>query len=252
MGRVSSLEHAWRAKMISLALQTDVFSELLRTRRPEFAAILMNQVDYVSHFYWKHSSPDLFPKVTPADEATYGRVVDDIYLEVDRCLSKVASVLPEGADVMIVSDHGFRPAIRKAAGRYCRIRTECLIETLGVEGTVFGTNLTNVVILRPTVGSANEQDELLDRLESALGDASMATEREPLFEVVRDGASITVSMRARDAIPDDATIRLAGDEHPFDEPIEPDRRPPSQASTLRTGFTSCRGPRSGGRSTPIR
>lgn len=218
-GGGSGLEHAWTGRRLSMALQTDVFAEALRTRRPEFAAILLNQVDYVSHFYWKYSSPELFSEVTAEDVERYGEAVDDIYVETDACLARILAVLPEGADVMIVSDHGFRPAVRKTAGRYCRIRTERLTEVLGVEDAVFGTNLGNEVLLRPTVGSEEEQAALLDRLQGILSDVHLATEQKPLFGVARDGTTLILSVRSRDAIPEDASIDLAGVEYPFDELI---------------------------------
>ena len=213
----TALDYAWTSRKLSMAVQTDVFAELLRTRRPEFAAILLNQVDYVSHFYWKYSTPRLFPEVSDEDAARYGEVVDEIYLETDRCLAKILSVLPDGADVMIVSDHGFRPALRKTAGYYCRIRTERLIEVLGMEDVLFGTNLGSEAWLRPISGSPEEGELLLARLQETLAEAHLVTEAGPLFAVTRDGPSLVLRMRERDAIPEDASIAIAGRSYAFDE-----------------------------------
>jgi predicted AlkP superfamily phosphohydrolase/phosphomutase len=211
------LDHASTGRKLSMAIQTDVFAELVRTRRPEFAAVLLNQVDYVSHFYWKYSTPGLFPEVSDEDAARYGKMVDEIYLETDRCLAKILSVLPDGADVMIVSDHGFRPATGKTAGYYCRIRTERLIEVLGMEDVLFGTNLGSEVWLRPASGSPEEGELLLAGLEEILAVAHLVTEAGPLFAVKRDGPSLVLRMRERDAIPEDASIGIAGKSYAFDE-----------------------------------
>lgn len=224
VGRVfgvgTELDHASTGRELSMAIQTDVFAELVRTRRPEFAAILLNQVDYVSHFYWKYSTPGLFPEVSDEDAARFGKTVDEIYLETDRCLAKILSVLPDGADVMIVSDHGFRPATSKTAGHYCRIRTERLIEVLGIEEVLFGTNLGGELWLRPASGAPEERELLLAGLEEILAVAHLVTEAGPLFAVRRDGASLGLRMRERDAIPEDASIRIAGSSYTFDELVE--------------------------------
>ncbi len=211
------LEEAWRNRQLSAALETDVFCELLRTRRPEFAAILLNQVDKVSHLYWKYMEPEGFEHVSADDQARYSGVIDELYVEIDACLAKILDVAPLDAEIVVVSDHGFRPALRRTAGRFCRIRTENLIKVLGMESDVFGTNVDRVVHLRPTAESEPLREAALNRLEARLADAHLSDESVPFFTVTRDGPSLCLEIKDRNELPPDARLVIGSDARPVAE-----------------------------------
>ncbi len=213
------LDQTWRDRRLSAALQTDVFCELLRTRRPEFAAVLLNQVDKVSHLYWKYMEPEGFEHVPADDRARYSGVIDELYVEMDACLGRILDTAPLDAEIVVVSDHGFRPALRRTAGRFCRIRTQNLIKVLGMEDEVFGTNVDRAVHLRPTVESGPLRETALDRLNARLADAHLSNENVPFFTVTRDGPSLRLEIKDRNELPPDARLIIGSDARPVAELI---------------------------------
>jgi len=214
------LEQAWRDRSISADLQGDVFCELIRTRRPEFAAILMNQVDKVSHLYWKFLEPEGFPDVTDEDREKFSEAIDYLYEAVDANLGEVLKLVPENANIVIVSDHGFRAARRKMMGKFCRIRTENLTTALECTETVFGTNVDRKVYLRPTTEVFDEREATLERLTAALRGARLSGETTPFFELQREGNSIRLEITDRDAVPESARLVLDGVSYAVEELIK--------------------------------
>ncbi len=73
------LDQAWRSRTLSAALQGDIFAGLVRSRRPEFAAILFSQVDKTSHLYWKFYEPEAFPEVKAVEGERYGLAIRQLY-----------------------------------------------------------------------------------------------------------------------------------------------------------------------------
>ncbi len=211
------LDQIWRDRQLSAALETDVFCELLRVRRPEFAAIMLNQVDKVSHLYWKYMDPEGFEHIQADDRARYSNVIDKLYVEIDECLGKILDATAPDADIVMVSDHGFRPALRMTAGSFCRIRTENLIRILGMENDVFGTNVDRVVHLRPTAESDPLREATLDRLIARLTDAHLSDESVPFFTVTRDGPGLCIEIKDRNELPPDARLVIGSDARPVAE-----------------------------------
>jgi hypothetical protein len=209
------LDVIWRNRVLSAALQADVFAHLVRTRRPELAAVLFTQVDHVSHRYWKYMEPEKFPEVTPDDQARYGQAIDRTYAEIDKGLGKILRSAPSETNVIIVSDHGFQAAYQKVAGQFCRIRTTRLIEALGCKDDLFGTNLDFDVFLRATSASASQAQDVLARVENTLGGAHLAGEEAPLLGLERQGESIRVWMLPRVLIKENERIEMGGKEYDF-------------------------------------
>jgi arylsulfatase A-like enzyme len=213
------LDKAWRDRALSARIQADMFCELLRTRRPQFAAILMNQVDKTSHLYWKFLDPEGFPDVTEEDRTKFQGSIDELYETMDGNLKKILELVPEDANIVVVSDHGFRAARRKTAGQFCRVRTGPLSAVLGLEGEVLGTNLDRKAYLRPTTESFGEREATLERIGSALRAAHLSGETRPFFEVVREGDAIRLEIADRDAIPERSRLVIDGTDRAVEELI---------------------------------
>jgi arylsulfatase A-like enzyme len=211
------LDRIWRDRRVSAALEADLFCELIRRRHPEFAVALFTQTDQVSHRYWKYLEPEAFGDVSAGDHRRYGNAIDEVYCEVDRGLGKILSVVSRETDVLIVSDHGFQANTTTIAGRYCRIRTERLIDELGLADRVFGTSLDLDVFLQPTVPSAAERESLLVYMEGVLNQARLVGEEEPIFTVTREAEAICLSQTPRTVLPERAQILLAGGTCAYDE-----------------------------------
>jgi len=209
------LEGAWRKRRISAAIQSDMFAELLRTRRPELGVVMFNQVDKVSHLYWKYRDPGSFSDVTPEEAERYGLAIQELYAEADRVIGKIREVIRPDAHVVIVSDHGFRPALRKIMGEFCRIRTENLLEALGVGDDVLGSNLGQRIFLETTTTREEAAEARLAQLENALSAVHLEGEDEPFLDVWRDGAMLMAEIRPRNAVPEDARVVVGDESYPF-------------------------------------
>jgi hypothetical protein len=208
LGRRDKLDRKWRDRLLYTSLESDLFAELLRTRRVEFAAALFTQIDTVSHVYWKYMDPRGFDEVTEEDIDRYGGVIPDVYIESDRGLGEILKFVPPEADVILVSDHGFESLGEKIGGKSCRIRTMRLIASMGLEESLFGTNVGKEVFLWSTAGTREEKNEILARAEPMLRAARVQGETAPLFEVSRVGESIHLRLAPRDTLPEESYVSL--------------------------------------------
>jgi predicted AlkP superfamily phosphohydrolase/phosphomutase len=209
------LDDHWRARRISVALQGDLFAELLRDRSPEFAAVLFTQIDHVSHKYWKYMAPKEFSAVHPADAEKYGGVIEAIYAQVDRAIGEILEVVPEDADVLIVSDHGFQALHQTDAETHCRIRTEGLIDVLGLNDKVFGTNVDEEVYLRGIDAKREDRMRVIEGVENVLLGTHIVGESRQLFDVTLEDEVLHLHLASRPAVPEDAKVILGGAEYPF-------------------------------------
>lgn len=215
--RLTPRDKAWRARQLGVAFQTDVFVTLLRSRRPEFGALLLNQVDQVSHRYWKYSRPEGFTQVTPEQQERYGRAVDELYIEVDRSLGKILRAVPPDCGVVVVSDHGFQASTGNLVGRTCRIRTENLIALMGLSDALTGANVDRVAYLQEIGTSGAGTSEPLGEAERLLRGARLRGDDRPLFDVEHEWGLVRLSMVQRDAVPDGARVVLGDRDYAFEE-----------------------------------
>jgi len=84
---------------------------LLPVYKPDFTAMYFRGVDFVQHFFWKYSDPEPFGDVSPEDEEAYGEVIGNYYVYQDSILEELLRALGDDVNVMVVSDHGFRPRL---------------------------------------------------------------------------------------------------------------------------------------------
>lgn len=64
----------------------------------------ISSIDPTSHMFWRAIKPDASP-----EDARYADVIPRAYRRVDAVVGEVMKRLPEGADLMVMSDHGFGP-----------------------------------------------------------------------------------------------------------------------------------------------
>ena len=94
-----------RLRVTSFVLGTDhTFSEvavqLAQREQPDFLAVYLSAPDTSSHAFCAGRN-------NPWRERACGRVLEQIYTEVDREVAAIVAAAPAHATVMVVSDHGF-------------------------------------------------------------------------------------------------------------------------------------------------
>ncbi len=100
----SFLERLYR----SADLRMQAFAYLRQRETPDFAMMVVNGTDTVSHAMWKYMD-----QAHPLHDATqfdkYGNAIRDYYRHVDGLLAGIVESLDENTTLIIMSDHGFGP-----------------------------------------------------------------------------------------------------------------------------------------------
>ena len=166
-----------------LALETDVFCQLLRRQAPDLAVFYQNHVDAVSHLYYQYFEPGAFDAVIPADVERFGERIPRIYEASDASLARILACAPAHANLVVVSDHGQQPAAR--AGRpFWTVRSAPLLRALGLDAAVRATHVGEAVFLRPASPGV-EMERVAGELRGVVTDPG----GEPAFEVRPRSAS---------------------------------------------------------------
>lgn len=71
-----------------------------------FLFFYFGSTDQVPHMFWRHIDPQ-HPLYDAAEAARYGKVIENVYIEMDKALGKVLDHLDEADTIVVMSDHGF-------------------------------------------------------------------------------------------------------------------------------------------------
>ena len=100
----SFLEKLYR----SADLRMQTFAYLRQREKPDFAMMVFNGTDTISHAMWKFMDAS-HPLHDPAKFEKYGNAIRDYYHHVDGLLGGVLNSLDENTTLVVMSDHGFGP-----------------------------------------------------------------------------------------------------------------------------------------------
>ena len=100
----SFLEKLYR----SADLRMQTFAYLRERENPDFAMMVFNGTDTISHAMWKFMDAS-HPLHDPAKFEKYGNAIRDYYQHVDGLLGGVLNSLDENTTLVVMSDHGFGP-----------------------------------------------------------------------------------------------------------------------------------------------
>jgi predicted AlkP superfamily phosphohydrolase/phosphomutase len=77
----------------------------------------LSDVDLQCHMLWRHADPKYpglgHPARDPAIAPAHAHDIEKMYRDVDTALGQVRERLPEGTLLIVMSDHGFQPFLRK-------------------------------------------------------------------------------------------------------------------------------------------
>jgi predicted AlkP superfamily phosphohydrolase/phosphomutase len=89
-------------------LRIKAFDYLQSKEKWDFAMMVFNGTDTVSHAMWKYMDPT-HPLHEASKRAKYGNAIHDYYRFVDAYLGRVIETLDDDTTLVIMSDHGFGP-----------------------------------------------------------------------------------------------------------------------------------------------
>lgn len=102
----------------------------LAPRRYDLLMVYLRSTDLASHTHWKYWQPDRFPPVPEAELAAGRDAVPGTYEAVDRTIGELLAAAAPDTNVLVVSDHGFRPAPEEEVK--VRWDSDRLLERLGL------------------------------------------------------------------------------------------------------------------------
>jgi predicted AlkP superfamily phosphohydrolase/phosphomutase len=79
--------------------------------------VYLSDVDLQCHMLWRHADPKYpglgHPARDPAIAPAHAHDIEKMYRDVDAALGRVQERLPDGTLLIVMSDHGFQPYLRK-------------------------------------------------------------------------------------------------------------------------------------------
>jgi predicted AlkP superfamily phosphohydrolase/phosphomutase len=81
----------------------------------DLVACYFGGADVTGHRFWRHMRPELFAAAPPAGEIeAFAEVIPDYYRFLDGALGRLRAAMPEGTNVLVITDHGMGPVNRDA------------------------------------------------------------------------------------------------------------------------------------------
>lgn len=81
--------------------------------KPTLGAVYYRGVDFVQHFFWRYADPAPFGDVSQDERDRFGDVIANYYVYQDGLLARLLAAIGSDANVILVSDHGFRPKLER-------------------------------------------------------------------------------------------------------------------------------------------
>jgi len=95
--------------MSALKIRKDTMLYLYKKYRPEFFCVAFTVSDRVCHNYWKYMDNQFPIEISNTDKEKYGNAILNLYIELDKVLAEVMSIIDDNTTLYIMSDHGFGP-----------------------------------------------------------------------------------------------------------------------------------------------
>ncbi len=92
---------------------------LLAERQPELFGVFFQGIDILQHYFWEYMDPEqAMWQPGAADVAIWGEAIERYYRFSDGLVGRVVEAGGADRAVMVVSDHGFRPADERYAQKH--------------------------------------------------------------------------------------------------------------------------------------
>jgi predicted AlkP superfamily phosphohydrolase/phosphomutase len=102
------------AALVRTEQQRTKAAKFLMQNKPwDFFMVVYRSTDPAQHYFWKYMEPELF-NVSKKESERWGKVIQDVYREVDKGIGELLELIDDETTVMIVSDHGASADTAKA------------------------------------------------------------------------------------------------------------------------------------------
>jgi len=151
-----------KKKFLRQQLHRDVFIYQLKKYDTVFSALLVPDIDSVSHRYWKYMEPEKFEHVKPDEVRKFGNVIPKAYIEADKTLGEFIKLIRDGGTLIVVSDHGFKASETSIA--FESINTDAFLKKLNMPEIESVANFGNKVYIYPRHDS--DIDLIIDKIQN--------------------------------------------------------------------------------------
>lgn len=105
-------EDAWLAQLMDVErARENLTLTMLKEQRPDLLWVVFTAPDRAQHFLWKYSDPT-HPAYTAEGERRHGDGILRVYQLMDEFLGQLTAAAGPEATVIVLSDHGFGPALK--------------------------------------------------------------------------------------------------------------------------------------------
>lgn len=174
------IEAQFEVRVLKQRLYSDIFVRLCRWYQPQYAYFHNHLIDTSSHIFWKYLEPEKFGDVSEEDVQKYGDSLFKAYEHADATLGKIARLADSGTLIVVASDHGAKAAVEQAMQwRIPTIKSEALMQSLGIEQEVSYSNVGFDILVKPRVESESGKEQLKSLFESI----TIVEDEVPLFRI---------------------------------------------------------------------
>jgi predicted AlkP superfamily phosphohydrolase/phosphomutase len=164
LGSYSDLDRFAKPRFLKLDVHLDICEFLVKKYRPYFTSFYLNQIDALSHRFWRYYEPHLFPDVTEAEVERYGDMIPRAYELADRAVGRLMKLTDKDTLIVILSDHGFEATDAATGGDefYGHILGDRLLEMLGLTGQASYVNHRDWIVVKLSREANGRRAEILD------------------------------------------------------------------------------------------
>ncbi len=173
----------WMLRVFSMKLRMELFDRLVQKFRSDFSAVVISEIDNLSHRYWGYFEPDKFDHITDNQIKKYGDVIPKIYEEADRSIGHILKSVDDDTSVFVISDHGFQ-----ALTTPLRINPHELFLGTKYQNIFSHWYIGAELCLKSTHGAGAHK--LLDEAFHYIKDCLIKDKNIPLFEIDREGPTV--------------------------------------------------------------
>lgn len=209
----SNGDAGWKRASMLDRLQFDVFRHYFRANRPDFCTFFLNSTAHYQHSYWRHMEPEIFTaKPPPRELARHKDAILFGYQRMDELLADFFDLEDEDTLLILATALSQQPYLKNEAvggQHFFRPRNvAALLGSLGIEYEELQPVMAHQYLLRLSDGRAKE--------DAATKLRNVTFKGNELFDFSEaDTRSIYFGCDIKSAVPEDATIEIAGQRSPF-------------------------------------
>ena len=164
LGSYSDLDRFVGPRFLKSDVHLDIYEFLVKKYRPYFTSFYLNQIDALSHRFWRYYEPHLFRDVTEAEVEQYGDMIPRTYETADRAIGRLMELTDKDTLIVILSDHGFEATDAATGGDefYGRVLGDQLLEMLGLTDQASYVNHRDWIVVKLSREANGRRAEILD------------------------------------------------------------------------------------------